>query len=178
MVGGKILGGTYLFLFYLGMLISKYKLLENITLKKSVILSVTGFILWFVWWRFTCHNNYALDSKLLHDSGLNPPGITLWLMAVIMLVLACGIFSLFAHMRYLRWITDFASWIGEHTLYIYLYHEFFLNYFLINHFTIDNIWIKRIVYISVMVFGSILLDYIVHYIAGILSGKSLTVKKD
>ena len=38
--GGKVFGGTYLFLFYLGMIITKYELLKNSTLKKSVVLSI------------------------------------------------------------------------------------------------------------------------------------------
>lgn len=174
--GGKILGGTYLFLFYLGMLISKHDVFKNMTLKKSVVLSVAGSILWFVWWRFECYDQFALDSKLPFGEGINPPGITLIVMAVIVLVLACGIFSLLEFSKYLSWITGFASWIGKHSLYIFLYHRLFLDHVIIRYFTTENIWLLRIVYLGVMIFGSILLQYLLYGTKKLLAGQLVSRK--
>lgn len=107
--GGKLLGGTYLFLFYLGMLFSKHDVFRNITLMKSAVMTGTGFVLWFIWWRFACWDRFALDAKLPFGAGFNPPGITLGLMAIIVLLLSCGIFSLFQFAKYLKWIVNFCS---------------------------------------------------------------------
>lgn len=104
--GGKLLGGTFLFLFYLGMLVRRYGLLENVTLKKAAILSAAGLVLWYVWWRFACVDHFALDSRLPFGGGFNPPSITETVMAVAVLCLSCGVFSLFEYCRYLRWITS------------------------------------------------------------------------
>ena len=170
--GGKILGGTYLFLFYLGMIISKHDIFQNITLKKSLIMSVVGFALWFVWWQFACYDKLSLDSKLPFGEGFNPPSVTFGIMALTMLVFTCGVFSLFEYSKHLNWITIFVSWIGKHTLYIFLYHRFFLDYVLRNWGFSNNIWMKRIVYFSVMIFGSIILDYFFCYVKKILVGSN------
>lgn len=172
--GGKIFGGTYLFLFYLGMLISKHAVFKNMTLKKSAILSAAGFLLWFGWWRFACCNQFALDAKLPFGGGFNPPSITLSVMAVIMLVLSCGVFSLLEYSKYLRWITCCTSWLGKHTLYIFLYHRFFLDYIMKEirkYFTTENMWLIRIMYLGVMILGSILLDYLLHWTKKLLTGE-------
>lgn len=168
--GGKILGGTYLFLFYLGMLISKHDIFKNITLKKSLLFSVVGFMLWFVWWGFECYDQFSLDSKLPFGAGFNPPSVTSGVMALIMLVFTCGVFSLFEYFKYLNWITTFVSWIGKHTLYIFLYHRLFLDYVMGYCYLSSNIWFKRIIYFSVMVFGSIIFDYFFHWVKKILVG--------
>jgi hypothetical protein len=163
--GGKLLGGTYLFLFYLGMLISKKKLLEHMTLKKSVVLSVAGVILWAGWYGFLCYNRLLLDKKLPFGDGFNPPGVTLSLFALITLVFACGIFSLFEYSGWLTHITGAFSCLGKHTLYIFLYHAWILECMEQNLAAyMGNIWLKRVVYITVMTFGPILLENIFHWV--------------
>lgn len=132
--GGKLLGGTYLSLFYLGMLFSKHDVFRNITLIKSAVLTGTGFVLWLIWWRFACWDRFALDAKLPFGAGFNPPGITLGLMAVIMLFLACGIFSLFQYTKYLKWITSFCSG-GVNTHYI---SSCITDFSLIMYFLVDS----------------------------------------
>lgn len=161
--GGKLLGGTYLLLFYLGMLFSKHDIFKNLTLKKSAVITVISFVLCLFWWTFACYDQFALDAKLPFGKGINPPGITLGLMAVIMLFLSCGMFSLFQFTKYLYWITSFCSWIGKHTLYIFLYHRFFLDYIFHSFLLVENIWLKRVLYLSIMIAGPILIDYAFHW---------------
>lgn len=161
--GGKLLGGTYLLLFYLGMLFSKHDIFKNLTLKKSAVITVISFVLCLFWWTFACYDQFALDAKLPFGEGLNPPSITLGLMAVIMLFLSCGMFSLFQFTKYLNWITNFCSWIGKHTLYIFLYHRFFLDYIFHSFLLVENIWLKRVLYLSIMIAGPILIDYAFHW---------------
>ena len=162
--GGKVLGGTYLFLFYLGMIISKYDMFSNITIKKAVVFAVAGATLWFAWFQFVCRDNMAIDKKLPFGAGVNPPSITLFVFALTVLVFVCGIFSLFEFFKVSGWITSFVSWIGKHTLYIFLYHILFLNHVLIKCTFIHNIWYLRILYFTVMIFGSIAIGYAVKWI--------------
>lgn len=157
--GGRVLGGTYLFLFYLGMLISKHHIFGDMNLKKSAILSIMGIVLWYGWWKFECVDRFALDAKLPFGAGFNPPSISSGLMAVIILAMSCGVFTLLDHSKYTRWITDMTSWIGKHTLYIFLYHRFFLDYVVWKYVVTDNVWIKRISYFAIMILGSIILEY-------------------
>jgi hypothetical protein len=161
--GGKLLGGTYLFLFYLGMLISKHKILENMTLQKSVIFTLMGAILCGGWYELSCYKRLWFDKKQLFGNGLNPPGITLSLYALIMLAFACGIFSLFEYSKWLVHVTNVFSYLGKHTLYIFLYHLWIRNCMEQNLASLlGNIWLKRVVYMTVMILGSILLDNIFH----------------
>ena len=162
--GGKLLGGTYLFLFYLGMLFSKHDIFRNLTLKKSVIITVSSLVLCIFWWSFAFYHRLALDAKLPFGNGVNPPSLTLGLMAVIMLFLSYGMFSLFQFTKYLNWITSFCSWIGKHTLYIFLFHRFFLDHIIHRFLATENIWLKRVLYFSIMIMGSILIEYAFHWL--------------
>lgn len=169
--GGKLLGGTCLFLFYLGMLISKHDIFRNLTLKKCAAFTVIGSILYFILWSFTCYDHFALDAKLPFGTGFNPPGITLGSMGVVMLFLSCGVFSLFQFTKYLNWITSFCSWIGKHTLYIFLYHRLFLDYILPRFLETENIWLKRIVYLIIMFVGPIFIEHAFHWLKKAFSGQ-------
>ena len=129
--GGKLLGGTYLFLFYIGMVFSKHHFFENRSLKRVILFTLSGILLWFVWWNFECRNQFGLDSKLPFGNGLNPPSISSSVMAIIVLCSCFGIFSLLLYIPYLKLIVNFVAWLGKHTLYIFLYHRFFLDYILV-----------------------------------------------
>ena len=120
--GGVLFGGTFLFIFSLGMLIAKYKLFNTITLKKSITTSIISLILGILWFNVEIHYHFLLDSKIPFGTGINPPSITLTIMALIMLSLSFGIFTLFEFCEKTKWITNLTSWMGEHTLYIFLYH--------------------------------------------------------
>ena len=66
--GGKLLGGTYLFVFYIGMLLSKhdiFKMLERFDVLKLLVISS---VLWIAWWRWLC------VDKLQHDIQMFPGG--------------------------------------------------------------------------------------------------------
>jgi fucose 4-O-acetylase-like acetyltransferase len=112
---------------------------------------------------FLCYDEMALDARLPYGIGINPPSITLSILALIVLGWSCGVFSLLEYSKHLCWITNFSSWIGKNTLYIFLYHLLFLS-LSSKYFIIDNMWIKRTVYLCSMIFGPILLEYIFKWI--------------
>lgn len=162
--GGKILGGTYLFLFYIGMLISKHDILNDMSFKRMAILSVIGGILWISWWRFECVNKLTFDSQLPFGAGFNPPSISFGTFGLITLLLSCGIFSLFENFKYTKWISNCFSWIGKHSLYIFLYHRFFLDFVICKIVVTNNLFIMRILYFSIMILGSIFIEYLILWI--------------
>ena len=164
--GGKLLGGTYLILFYLGMVLMKYYKGNDISLKKTVLLSIVSIVAAVLWWKYECWDRFAIDSKLPFGNGFNPPSITSMTMAFIMLCVSYGIFILCEKCIYTAWITNSISWLGGYTMSIFLYHRLFLDYMLIPHVYIENIWIRRLVYFFVMIAGSIVIEVLIQSIKG------------
>ena len=175
--GGKLFGGTYLFLFYIGMLFSKHDLFGNITFKRSILTGSVSLLLCIIWGIFICHDRYELEAKLPFGNGINPPGFTLFIMAIIMLFLSFGIFSTFCYIRYLKWIVKLFSWLGKHTLYIFLYHRLFLDYFLNGFIAAENIWIKRVFYFTCMLLAPVLLEYVIGILRKLLGNGGKKQKK-
>ncbi len=157
--GGILLGGTYLILYYLGMFIMKHGFLNDISLRKSVQFMILFGGTWIIWWYFVlCPHRGAVDAFFPFGKGINPPGICLMISAVLMLGFLFGFFTLLQRFNVTKWLVDVTNQLGSHTLYIFLYHRFFLDFVLRRHVIIDNIQLKRIVYLSVMIGGSIMLN--------------------
>ena len=155
--GGKLLGGTYLFLFYLGMIFAKYKVFEKITTVKCLIASVIGGTVYLGCWYFACGNGLSVDSHL-HFGGFNPPGITFMTLSLGMILLCYGVFSLTSRVRFLSAATGFVSSLVSHTLYIFLFHRFWLDYILRPYVAISDEYVRALVYYGVMTGGSILIE--------------------
>lgn len=153
--GGKLLGGTYLFLYTLGIIGGEH--VCNIILKKRtvVLISCVGVVMVILWNRFICIDQFQLDSKLPFGAGINPPGLSLSLYAIL---LALTIWALEGVVGESRLFNTLAL-LGRHTLYVFLYHVFFLDYILVKLDLQINIWLKRVVYFSVMICGSIAIEF-------------------
>lgn len=174
--GGKLFGGNYLFLLFLGMCFSK--LISNINIKQiyyyfSLIL---GLILCFMWFKFIKHNSFELDSRIPFGPGLNPPSISLCTYALLIALTVyslCKIIEPYSNIVPVK-ILSTISQLGKHTLYIFLYHHLFLdeiiphisNYFGI---VISNMWLKRLVYFTIMISGSIAIEILFKCIKQLLS---------
>lgn len=165
--GGKLFGGTYLFIFYLGMIFKKHEIFDRVSLKKSMVFSIIFIMAYYAWWRFMCINCFRLDANLPFGRGFNPPSISILILAVIVLFLAFGIFSLLQQNKYTAIISNMVAWIGKHTLYIFLYHAFILC-FVLERYTFENINLKRVVYLSAMIFAPIFIEYIIFFVKKIL----------
>lgn len=170
--GGRLFGGTYLFIFYLGMIFKKHGVFDKVSLQKSLVFSITFIVAYYIWWRFMCINCFELDASLPFGNGGNPPSISILILAVIVLCLAFGIFTLSERNKYTAFISDIVAWIGKHTLYIFLYHMFW-RIFVLEQYTFENINLKRIVYLSVMIFGPIFIEYIIIFIKKILADEDI-----
>ncbi len=110
-----------------------------------------------------CIDNFKLGAGLPFGKGFNPPSISILILAVIVLCFAFGIFTLLERYKYTAVISNMVAWIGKHTLYIFLYHMLLLIFVLERH-TFENINIKRIVYLSAMIFVPIFIKYIIFFV--------------
>ena len=166
--GGKLLGGTFLILYYIGMIIAKYKWLENTSVRKSIAMLLVSFPLLLLWWGYIFFYGMTIDQYFPWGIGKNPPGISLMILAVLILFSTFGFFTLIERYNCTKWIVNSVNWIGKNTLNIFMYHFLIMN-ILSNHFNITDIWIKRFVYIIFMIYASILIgkiiDNILHQIS-------------
>lgn len=102
----------------------------------------------------------SVEMFIAIGRAMNPPGLIIMISACLMMLFTYGLFGMLDRIN-LSWLTgalEVVYWLGRHTLYMFLYHRFFLDYFLIPYVMIDNIWLKRIVYLIVMIGGSMLIE--------------------
>ena len=188
--GGKLFGGTYLFLLYLGMLFGAVhdrvvsKLADPSAYGKAgtgaditpgsgrtsgslfpvcvCFLVSLGFTL--VWWQFFACNEGGIDAHLPFGPGFNPPSISLTLFACGMglTVFFLGQIVDRVDRKALSGCFSALAWLGKHTLYIFLWHRFFLDivfpWFQGRGIIIGNPVLKWIVYFGVMIGGSLLIE--------------------
>lgn len=165
--GGKLFGGTYLILFYMGMWFGKYYNKIKISTVVAAVLAVIASVCTVCWWHFITIDNFSLDSKLPFGGGINPPSISLGLYACLIALslyfieMSC----LNRNGRIVMKIMGGLGFIGKHTLYIFLYHLFILETvfpFILSAagIAINGFWIRRVVYFSGMILGSMLIEMI------------------
>jgi len=164
--GGRLFGGTYLVLLYVGMLVGKNY--SKISIRKEIlwVIYIIIVLITVLWWNFISINNCKIDSYLPYGNGTNPPSISFGLYACLM---ACCIFlseltiNTIPKNELLKRLFFLTSILGKHTLYIFLYHKLFLDYFIplaykkMGAFASD-IWIMRVVYFLSMIIGSLLFE--------------------
>lgn len=164
--GGKLLGGTYLLLMYIGMWFAKYLGKIQLGWWSSLLLSFVGIVSVFGWWRLICRYRNFIDSLVPFGGGFNPPSISFCVFAILISVSLFSIewFGKQMNLKIINNIFTYMAYIGKHTLYIFLYHELFLNWMqqIRNSATIifENIWSTRIIYFGFMIIGSMLLEII------------------
>lgn len=168
--GGKLFGGTYLFLLYLGMWFAKYY--PNINLKwvSSFVLFIIGVTVTITWWRFIYNNNLKIDSYLPFGDGSNPPSVSFGIYSILIVFITFCLGSLtdcFPNSLFTKGFSC-VSKLGKHTLYIFLYHKLFLDFFIpkslqFMHYEFTNFWMKRVVYFIILLWGPICVEYILKY---------------
>ena len=172
--GGKLFGGTYLFLLYLGMLFGAVhdgvvNRLAGSGRKAGSLLPVcVGFLVslgfTLAWWQFFARNEGGIDAHLPFGPGFNPPSISLTLFACGMglTVFFLGQVVDRIDRKALSGCFSALAWLGKHTLYIFLWHRFFLDivfpWFQGRGVVIGNPVLKWIVYFGVMIGGSLLIE--------------------
>lgn len=180
--GGKLFGGTYLILYYFGMIVMKHGWLADTSAIKSASLLIGFGAIWFFFWRFVCRNGLVLEIYVPYGGGYNPPSITFCIFALCVLPITFGLFTLLSRNKYTKWITDIANQVGKYTMSIFLYHLLVLWFVLcvyLPSLPTENIWLARFVYFLGMILGSIFIEIIVtkvqKFIIWVLKGNKTTV---
>lgn len=178
--GGNLFGGTYLILIYMGMLVADWY--DKIDLKNRIFdgICLAVFIgLAFGTWRFICIDHFNLDAKLPFGNGISLPGISviIYTFAVMFLIFFMVKFLEQFHFKLVDGIISVFDYMGRHTLYIFLYHKYFLDYYLVKASFGTNKVITAIIYFTVMIGGSILIEHIVNF-AGTFIDKSYNDRQE
>lgn len=178
--GGRLFGGTYLILYYLGMLSMRHGWFENTSWIKNSICLLAGAVGYYSWWRTICIRGHEFFDSKVKYGGYNPPSLAFMGLAVFMLLICFGLFSVLERNRFSKWITISADWLGKHTMSIFLYHKLILDLVIPTYFSnmmVMDIWLKRILYFILMIFGSIMLDMVVQYVIMIIKWASRKPEK-
>lgn len=173
--GGKLLGATFLFLFYLGMVAEKHHWFYSDRPWKYAALAVVGGGLTIITELLILERWEVFEGRVPFAAETNPPGILLIAAAVSVLLLLAGVFSLLDHSPLHR-VSEALGSLGKHTLYLFLYHKLFLD--ITNHFLrlYLPLWLKWILYFAAMFCGPLLLEWIIGRIKK--GWRSLCLKKE
>jgi len=161
--GGKLLGGTYLFVFFIGMLIGKHsdhimqipkKLWQVLLVTICVSLIVVG------WNRFICWDQFSVDMLFPFGEGGDVPSFSIFIYALSILLLIMAICRLcdFTHCKVFEIVIAVMDWLGNHTLFIFLYHFTIMDYLKLIPFS--YIWVARIVFFALMIIIPIILEWL------------------
>lgn len=159
---GKLFGGTYIFCLYIGMMVGEY-FYEHTPKqwKQRILLMLAGSttIIMFV---LIYTKGFVLDKYALLGSVINPPGITILFYAVTVLsfVRILDVFVSETGWKIPNQIVTVMQYIGKHTLYIFLYHRLFWDYFLNRFCSRLPVGVKIPVYFGVMISGAVIIEKI------------------
>lgn len=160
--GGKVLGGTYLILFYFGMLVARHEWLSEENDGKSMLIWLVASGFWIIWWMNLVNIRNYVDSKVPFGYGFNPPSIAFMAFSIFTLFAIYGFCKILEKWDMTKNVVRICSWFGTHTLYIFMYHMILLYFFLMPYLNIENIWLKRIVYWGLMIAIPITWEFIVN----------------
>lgn len=129
--GGQFVwGGTYVILYYLGMLLSSNGVFEQ-SRSKRMLITFFCTVMAILW---VC---LMTDGKLPFDRwmspywgyGFNPPSINFMVYSLLVLFICYGVFSLLYESGYkaTQKVIALGSFLGRNTLYIWLYHLLVIN---------------------------------------------------
>lgn len=142
--GKYLFGGTYLFLFALGMTAAQMEKEkadlarrkdEKEEKKNAVLMLCLAVCCYTAALAFMLKDRFALDQRLFDwELRVNPPGITLCVYSLTILFLVRAFCNLMCHMksRMLDRLAHAAAWLGGYTLYVFLYHMLILEGLLLN----------------------------------------------
>lgn len=152
--------------YFLGMLIGKgyHKIqLGKIT---SIISSLFFSISIVVWHLFMFKDQFALDRKIKYFGGTNPPGISEFVFAILILGLGISIdaFIRIYKIKFLIYLEEKISILGKFSYYIFLFHLLIISMLRVSSVETlisNNIWLKRFTYLFVTFGVSILLGFFI-----------------
>ncbi len=146
--GGKyLLGGSYFFVYYLGIVMGPFTEIQ-INTKQKIILFVVSLPLWFLWSVGISTYRLPFDVWLrpLMGAGDNPPSFNYIVFAIITLLICYSLFSFMAasENRIIKKLLSIIVFLGNNTLEIFLYH-FAIMTLVIEFFPRikNNVWLCR-----------------------------------
>lgn len=167
--GEYLLGGSYLFLFYCGMLFSTRNMyidclrgMKQITLKVIIgIVSMTGCLI--LWLNLAEQRlEYRTIGYHLFGDGVNPPGILLMLYAFLVFLSLYCIFSLLCECKgkAIQRVIELMSKYGRHTLYVFMYHCLIRDFVMKFDFIPLPVWLFYAILFMLMLFGPLIIEVI------------------
>lgn len=165
--GGQFLcGGTYVILYYLGILLASNGVFKK-DRKKRLIIVVLSSILSVVWVLQMSKGVLPFDRWMspYWDTGFNPPSVNFMTYSLFILFLCYSVFTLLgeyegsvvAH-RFVKLL----CFLGKNTLYIWLYH-LYVSSFLANKFPNlagKNFFVRIIVFLTIITLPAILKQFV------------------
>ena len=151
--GNYLMGGTFLFLFVMGMIAADMQI-EIRYRSRAAVCAAASLVL------FVLSAAFLLTDRLALDEGLagwllrvNPPGITItvYSLAVLFFLFSwCSLGALLNSPAADR-LLSLLAWLGRYTLYIFLYHMVILEYLpLVFPFLTETPLLKAAVYLGAM----------------------------
>lgn len=150
----KLLGGSYLFVFFLGMFFylnyKKYRgKLDNL------ILYVVGFVISSVLLYL------YQKTSWLSLGWSNPPNKQTLLYSMLIFIFGLSLYIIVDRWRFSRWSVTVFEFFGLYSLYVFLYHKLVIYYIdiILNHLTFvnSNLFVKTLLYSSLAVIIPILI---------------------
>lgn len=160
--GGKLFGGTYIVLLYIGMLFGKHYPQKLNNLASSLVALGISFFLTVAWFLYISKDKLHLDSLIPFGDGFEPPSISFGVYAILMggtIFFLERVFSIIGFKQPLALM----AYLGRHTLYIFLYHRAFIDFVFPSFFArtglaISNIWVLRALYFGAMLLGPLVIE--------------------
>ena len=175
--GGRLLGGTFFFLFCIGMWFGRQLKRKTFAINTWILAGLlaafvvmTGF-----WLQFVLENRDKVDVYCHIGRAINPPGISILVYGILvaaLLFLLGNLLDRLADSNVIKRVYGFTSFLGRYTLYIFLYHRLFIDYifvwlFALTGISIENIWLKRLLYFMGMIGGSLAIEFAFKWLHGI-----------
>jgi len=164
--GGRVFGGTYLVMLYLGMLFGKYSsIIREMSIAVRGVAFAVLLVVTLLWWNFIATDYCAIDAKVPFGNGFNPPSISLAVYAILVSSTIFAFEKLVVKNAFCMGCLEKIAVFGKHTLYVFLYHKLFLDY-VIPVFTENGVfaeWNNKIlilVYFVIMIGGSLLIEVV------------------
>ena len=121
--GGKLLGGTFLTLYYFGMLFASkilYKPRKKAWLKSFIFFTLFLFLITAI----IKTDRMILDFDVFFQETMNPANITLSMYGLLIFFFIFYFFTTLEMTKHFSKLISILAWLGKYSLYIFLYHLF------------------------------------------------------
>lgn len=154
--GEHLLGGVLFFIWYLGMVFAATQK-NKLTKKQHINIVVWCGLLFFVWEWFTVKNVTFIEcmiDKIFTGFDRGYP-LYYFIPAFILFVVTRSASALIGDFRnkIITVFEKFATYIGKHTIFIYIFHRWIRDWFYF-----ENKWMDRILCFSFMLFVPLLIE--------------------